>query len=118
MIKLTGNSPTTIQYLSGGTVDSSVVTDTLYIKSVTVDFSSGAMYAHIARGSTDANGFFFENYPAVDLVVNPDGSFISSDGKWKGSVSSAPSLVAQLQAEYDAFITSSGLITGTSVPNK
>ena len=119
MIKLDTPYTTTVQYLSGSTVVDSTVTDTLYVKKVALDFATGAMYATIARGTTDpVTGVFESNYPDLDIVVNPDGTFISTDGtSWKGSVASAPQLVAQLAGEFDQFITASGSVTGKSVSN-
>lgn len=114
MIKLSGSSVTTIQYLSGPSVIGSVVTDTLYISSVRLDFSTGAIYATIQRGTTDVNGIFGENYPSVDITVNPDGSFLSSDGKWVGNLGAqATSLVAQLKTTFDNFVLLAGLVSGT-----
>lgn len=114
MIILAAGDTTTLQWLSGSTVISSTVTDTLYVKSVRLDFQTGAIYATIARG-TVVNGVFAENYPSVDIVVNPDGSFVSSDNKWKGNISSAGVLVSQLKTQFDQFILSAGLIAGTAV---
>ena len=113
MIKLNTPYTTTVQYLSGTTVASSVVTDTLYVQNVTLDFSTGAMYATIQRGTT-VNGVFASNYPSLNVVVNPDGSFISDDGTWHGTVASAPGLVAQLKSTFDQFILASGSVTGTA----
>lgn len=112
MIKLNTPYTTTVQHLSGTTVASSVVTDTLYVQDVRLDFSTGAMYATIQRGTT-VNGVFASNYPPLDVTVNPDGSFISSDGTWSGSVASAPGLVTQLKSTFDQFILASGAVTGT-----
>jgi len=117
MIKLSSQNITTIQYLYGGTIVGSVVTDTLYVKSVRIDFSTGALYATISRG-TIVDGVFAENYPSVDIVVNPDGSFISSDGKWQGSLGpTASSLVAQLASTFDNFILAAGLVDGKAAAN-
>ena len=116
MIKLDTPYTTTVQYLSGSTVVSSTLTDTLYVKTVTLDFSTGAMYAVIARGTTSPSGVFESNYPDLSIVVNPDGSFITPDGTtWKGQVASAPALVAQLVSEFDSFILASGSVTGKIV---
>lgn len=111
MIKLDVPFTTTIQYLSGDSVVGAVVTDTLYVQKVVLDFSTGAIYATIARGTT-VNGVFGQNYPSVDIIVNPDGSFISSDGKWSGSIVSAPTIVGQLKTQFDQFILASGLVKG------
>lgn len=118
MIKLNQTSSTTVQYLSGTTVTSSTVTDTLYVQSVRIDFGTGALYATIARGTTDSNGHFMQNYPSVDVVVNPDGSFVSSDDKWQGSLGPAASaLVSQLQNTFDQFVLAAQLVSGTIVAN-
>lgn len=113
MINLAPASTTTVQYLSGTTVVDSVLTDTLYVQNVDIDFSNGSMSALIARG-TFANGVFGQNYPAVRVVVNPDGSFLSDDGKWKGNLgSTATNLIAQLRATFDQFVLAAGLVQGT-----
>lgn len=111
MIKLSGSAVTTIQYLSGPTVIGSDVTDTLYVQNVNLDFTSNAIYATIARGTT-VNGVFSSNYPPLNVVVNPDGSFISSDGKWVGAVANAPALVASLKSQFDQMILASGAVQG------
>ena len=115
MIKLAIPNQTTVQYLSGANVVGSVVTDTLYVQKVTFDFSTGAMYATIARG-TVVDGVFAQNYPSVDITVNPDGSFISSDGSWTGNLGGAvTALVEQSKATFDQFILASGAVQGTAV---
>jgi hypothetical protein len=59
---------------------------------------------------------FSQNYPSVDIVVNPDGSFISSDGVWVGSLGAqATSLVAQLRATFDNFVLAAGLVQGAVI---
>lgn len=114
MIKLATAFQTTVQYLSGAQVVDSTVTDTLYVSEVRLDFSTGAMYASIARG-TVVNGVFVQNYPSVAITVNPDGSFISDDGKWTGSLGAqASGLVAQLKSTFDQFILAAGLVQGTA----
>ena len=113
MIKLAVDYQTTIQYLSGAKITGTVVTDTLYVQSVRLDFSTGAIYATIARGAV-VNGVFAQNYPSVDITVNPDGSFLSSDGTWVGSLGAqAASLVSQLKTTFDNFILLSGQVQGT-----
>lgn len=112
MIKLDVPYTTTVQYLAGNTVVSSVTTDTLYVREVRMDFSTGSMYALIDRG-TVINGVFGSNYPSLEIIVNPDGSFTSPDGStWVGTVASSPALVAQLKTTFDQFLLASGKITG------
>lgn len=111
MIKLAVPNQTTIQYLEGTTLVDSTVTDTLYVQSVNLDFNTGAIYATIARG-TVINGVFASNYSSLSVVVNPDGSFLSSDGKWVGTVANAPALVAGLKSQFDQMILASGAIQG------
>lgn len=114
MIQLATANQTTVQYLEGTTVVSSTVTDTLFVQSVRIDFSTGSLYATIARG-TLVNGVFSQNYPSVDIVVNPDGSFVSSDNKWEGNLGAqASSLVAQLKTTFDNFVLAAGLVSGTA----
>jgi hypothetical protein len=119
MIKLDIANQTTVQYLEGATVVSSTVTDTLYVSEVRLDFTTGAIYATIHRGTTDpSTGVFGDNYPALDIVVNPDGSFISSDGKWNGSLGAAVSnIMAQLQATFDQFVVASQAVVGKTTSN-
>ena len=114
MIKLDIPYTTTVQYLSGTTVVSSTLTDTLYVRTVTLDFSTGSMYATIARGTTNpTTGVFESNYPELSIVVNPDGTFSTPDGiTWSGQVASAPQLVAQLATTFDQFVAASGSVTG------
>lgn len=111
MILLNQADVTTIQKTGPG-VAQTVVTDTLYITQVTIDFTSGAMYATIQRGTGRTP--FVSNMDSLQVVVNPDGSFISTDGTWSGSVGAiAASLVATLRAQFDQFILASGSVTGT-----
>ncbi len=112
MIVLLTPYTTTVQYLTGTTVSDSVITDTLYVREVRLDFASGAMYATIDRG-TVVNGVFTQNYPSVEIVVNPDGSFISNDKKWQGTLTTAPAFVAQLKGQFDQFVLAAGLVQGT-----
>jgi hypothetical protein len=88
------------------------VTDTLFISSVRIDFSTGAMYATIQSGSGTP---FDQTLDPFDVCVNPDGTFISSNGTWEGIVAAAPTLVAQLKATFDQFILASGKVTGQMV---
>jgi hypothetical protein len=111
MILLNSAFVTAVSSTMGG-VTETTTTDTLFVTSVRIDFTTGALYATIQRGSGIP---FAPNFDDLDLCVNPDGSFISTDGIWAGSVTSAPALVAQLKAEFDQFILASGKVTGTAV---
>ena len=111
MIKLDAAYITTVQSTLGG-VTQTVATDTLFVQSVRIDFSTGALYAAVLRGSGTP---FTTNMPVLEICVNPDGSFISTDGSWSGTVAAAPTLVAQLKATFDQFILASGKVTGTAV---
>ncbi len=113
MIKLDAQYQTTVQTLSGSTVTSSVVTDTLLISNVQIDFVAGKITADILRGSSD--GGFTPNASPVHIVVQSDGSFASADGSWQGTLSSMPAFLAQLKQAFDGFVLSSGLITGSEV---
>ena len=88
-----------------------VTTDTLFISDVRLDMRTEAIYATVQKGTGSP---FVSNLSSIDICVNPDGSFISSDGTWSGSVQSAPALVAQLKATFDQFILASGKVTGTA----
>lgn len=110
MILLNAVDVTTIQK-SGPGVSQTITTDTLFVSSVTIDFTSGAMYATIQRGTGTPFG---SNMDALQVTVNPDGSFISTDGTWAGTVGGiAASLVASLRAQFDQFILASGKVSGT-----
>jgi hypothetical protein len=115
MITLKQPDITTVQS-NGPSGSVTTVTDTLFVSSVRFDMAVGAMYATIERGTT-VNGVFTSNFPTLQVTVNPDGSFISSDGSWSGSVGAiAAQLVNTLAAEFDQFIIASGSLSGTIVP--
>lgn len=109
MILLDAADITTIQKTGPG-VSETTTTDTLFISSVIIDLTTGAMYATIQRGGGNP---FAANMDPLQITVNPDGSFISEDGTWSGSVASAPLLVASLRSQFDQFILASGKVTGT-----
>ena len=114
MIKLDAPFQTVASSTFNG-VTTTVLTNTLFISSVRIDFNTNAMYATIQKGTVDALGSFGANLSAVEICVNPDGTFVSSDGSWSGSVTSAPALVAQLKVAFDGFILASGTVTGSVV---
>lgn len=111
MIKL---DPTyqTVQSSTFAGVTTTVTTDTLFVSSVRLDFTTGAIYATIQKGTGSP---FIANLDSVDVCVNPDGTFVSADGSWQGSIASAPALVATLKAQFDQFVLASGVVTGTAV---
>jgi hypothetical protein len=111
MIKL--NSPYVTSVVSTmGSESKTIVTDTLFISHVRLDLTTGALYATVQRGTGNP---FVANMTPLEVCVNPDGSFVSSDGSWSGSVASAPALVSELAQEFDQFILGSGEITGTVI---
>ncbi|HLX83809.1 MAG TPA: hypothetical protein VKR59_07915 [Terriglobales bacterium] len=110
MIKLDTAFITGIVSTMGGAT-TTVTTDTLFVSCVRMDFTTGALYATIKRGTGTP---FVPNMDDLDICVNPDGSFVSTDSSWTGSVVSVPALVAQLKAEFDQFILASGKVTGTA----
>jgi hypothetical protein len=111
MIKLDAAYITTVQSTLGGQTQTTT-TDELFVSSVRIDFTTGALYATVQRGTGTP---FVANMDALEICVNPDGSFISTDGSWTGTVSSAPALVTQLKSTFDQFILASGKVTGTEV---
>jgi hypothetical protein len=112
MITLNQSDVTTIQSTGPGGI-TTVITDTLFVSGVKFDMTVGAIYAMIQRG-TMVKGAFVSNMDTLEVVVNPDGSFISSDGTWSGSVGAiAASLITSLKAQFDQFILASGSISGT-----
>lgn len=112
MIRLDAQFQTTVQILSGGTVVNSVTTDTLLVSNVQIDFQQGVLHADIQRGSV-VGGAFVANYPPVRVKVKDDGSFISDDASWHGTLPGLAQLMNQLKSEFDQFILSSGFVTGT-----
>jgi hypothetical protein len=115
MITLSQPDVTIVQQTGPG-VSITTTTDTLFVSSVRFDMAVGAMYAVIQRG-TMVEGVFVSNMATLDIVVNPDGSFRSSDGTWSGSVGPiAAQLVDTLAGEFDQFIIASGALSGTIVP--
>jgi hypothetical protein len=114
MIVLDAAYQTSVTTKLGG-VTTTVTTDSLFVANVKIDFTTGIMYAVVKRGTT-ANGPFQSNMDDLFITVNPDGSFISSDGgTWQGIVASAPALIAQLKATFDQFILASGKVSGTAI---
>jgi hypothetical protein len=113
MIQLDASSVSTEQHTFGGQVISSITTDALFVSNVSLDFTTGAIYATLSRG-TLVNGTFQANYPDLHITVNPDGSFVS-DGAWNGTVPSAPLLVAELKSQFDLMLLSTGLVQGTQI---
>ena len=111
MIKLDPKYQTVLQSSFNGGVFTAV-TDTLFVSNVRIDFTTGAMYATIQKGTGIP---FVSNLPPTELCVNPDGSFISQDGSWSGSCPAVVALVAQLRAAFDGFILGSGVVTGTQI---
>ena len=109
MILLNGTSVTSVQTTAFGTV-ATTLTDTLFVSAVRIDFTTGAMYATVQKGTGTP---FQQTMDAIQICVNPDGTFVSSDNLWVGLVASAPALVAQLKATFDQFVLSSGKVTGT-----
>jgi hypothetical protein len=112
MIKLDTAFVTSVTNTMGGQ-SQSTVTDTLFVSSVRIDFTTGAIYALILRGTGTP---FVANMEPLDICVNPDGSFTTADGStWTGNVASAPQLVAALKEQFDGFILASGKVSGTTV---
>jgi hypothetical protein len=113
MINLTGNSITSVETTFDGET-ATTTTDVLFVSKVSLDFKANALYATIQRG-TMVNGTFQSNFAPLMVTVNPDSSFVSSDGSWQGDL--PPGTVAQLMAalagQFDSFILSSGAVTGS-----
>ena len=115
MIKLDEKFQTVVRNYSnfnGSVSDVTVMTDTLFISDVGIDFTTGILRATIQKGT---NPPFQPNLDSTVITVNPDGSFTSSDGSWSGSSPAVVALVAQLKAAFDGFILMSGLVTGTII---
>lgn len=111
MIKLDALYQTVASSTFNG-VTSTKVTDTLFVQEVRIDFTTGTIYSNVQKGTGKP---FQQTLDAIQICVNPDGTFVSSDGDWIGSVGpSAPALVAQLKATFDQFILASGKVTGTA----
>jgi hypothetical protein len=93
---------TTQQEMLDGKVVNTLVTDTLFVSEVRIDFTTGALYATIQRGTGSP---FVSNYPALHVVVNPDGSFVS-DGPFSGNAGDIPAIaiVQSLSGQFDQFV--------------
>lgn len=113
MITLTGNSVTSVQTTFDGE-SATTTTDALFVSKVSLDFETNALYATIQRG-TVVNGVFQSNFASLKVTVNPDSSFVSSDGSWQGNLpaGTVAQLMATLAGQFDNFILSSGAVTGT-----
>jgi hypothetical protein len=114
MIALTGNSITT-QTTSFKGQSTTVVTDTLLVAEARIDFTSGAIYAIIRRG-TMAAGQFQPNQPDLSICANPDGSVVSPDGSIAGTIAGGiAALVASLKSQGDQMVLGAGIVTGTAI---
>ena len=90
---------------------STITTDTLFVQEVKIDFLTGTIVAVIQKGTGVP---FSPNLNSISVMVNPDGTFRSSDGMWAGSLGAAmATTIAQLKTTFDQFILASGQVTGT-----
>lgn len=113
MIKLDATFITTATTIMNG-VTTTAITDTLRIAYVELDFNSGSVMALVERG-TLVNSVFVPNMDRLRIQLNPDGTFSSTDGTWKGAVPPAvvQGFIAQLAGAFQSFILGAGAITGT-----
>jgi hypothetical protein len=116
MIKLDTAFITNVQHTLGANVVSTTVTDTLLVFSATLNLTTSVISAVVKRGTLVA-GVFTENMDALTIAVNPDGSFMSTDGTWSGSMpaASVASLFTSMKTTFDQFILGSGAVTGTQI---
>jgi hypothetical protein len=111
MIKLASAFITTVTTAVHGTSEV-VTTDTLFASNVVIDLTTGTIYATIQRGTGTP---FVSNMTPVQLTLNPDGSFVSSDGRWSGNLGGGvAAIIASLKAQFDEFVLASGVIQGTA----
>jgi hypothetical protein len=82
-----------------------VVTDTLFISEVRIDFADSTIWARIQRGTIDGDGKFQENYSPLSVQCSTDGSF-SSSGLFSGNPGDIPvqAIVGALAAQFDQFL--------------
>lgn len=113
MITLSPESITTSTAVFNG-VTSTSVTDTLFVSYVELGFASGSVCAMIQKG-TMVDGVFTPNMPQIRVDVQPDGSFLSNDGAWSGTIPNWAATLAALRAPFDGLLLGSGLVTGTAV---
>jgi hypothetical protein len=112
MIKLNADYITTVKTMLGLSVADIVTTDTLFVSRVDIDLASGTLYATIQRGTGTP---FVPNLDPVQLTLNSDGSFVSTDGMWNGNIGpAAGAIIASLKAQFDEFILASSKVTGTA----
>ena len=74
---------TTVATING--VATTATTDTLFVSAVNINFSTGVLRAVLQRG-TIVSGSFSANQPPIQVSVQPDGTFQSLDGSWKGTI--------------------------------
>jgi hypothetical protein len=116
MVKLDSTYTTSVQHMFGGAVQSTTVTDTIQVFSVALNLTTSIISAVLKRG-TVVDGKFVENMPSLQITVNPDGSFLSTDGTWSGSMppASLAALFTSLGSTFDQFILGSGAVTGSQI---
>ena len=113
MIKLDPKYQTVVTKVYNG-ASVTTTTDTLFVSDVRIDFTTGAIYATIRKGT--GNPFVDNDDPPEQICVNPDGTFVSQDGSWSGSLGAvAPAIVASLKTQFDQFVLASGAVTGTLI---
>jgi hypothetical protein len=113
MIQLAPASVTTSTAVFNG-VSTVTTTDTLFVSYVELGFESGSVVAMIQKGTT-VDGVFIMNMPQIRVDVQPDGSFLSNDGAWSGTIPNWAATLAALRAPFDGLLLGSGLVTGTAV---
>ena len=113
MILLNPESVTTATSTRNGQT-TTTITDTLLVRYVELNLVSGDILAIIDRG-TVVDGKFVANTDPLWVDVHADGSFMSRDGAWSGTVISASSIVSGLKQAFDGFLLASGAVTGKIV---
>ena len=111
MIKLSPASITTTTAVFNG-VTSTTVTDTLVVSYVELNLPAGSVVAMLDRG-TMVDGVFTPDQPRLRVDVQADGTFLSQDGAWSGTLPNWSVALKALASSLDGLLLSAGLVTGT-----
>ena len=117
MIKLDTAFITTATSVMYG-VTSVVITDTMRVSYVEIDFTSGSVMAMVERGTmVGSPAVFTPNMEKLRVQLNADGTFASTNGALTGSipVQIANGFLASLTAAFQAFVLGAGAVSGTQI---
>lgn len=116
MIKLSDQFQTKASSTFNGAT-TETVTDSLFVSDVRIDFAAGTIVAMLQKGYVPAEypDVFRQTLDAITVTVNKDGSFVSSDGLWSGTIKELPVFFGSLKTAFDQFVLASGQVIGAIV---